>query len=127
MGKEGETGDAYFLRVRLQSGRLASKMGKWSGYWAGAVKAWHLHLERGVKRVYWPSDLYQFQSLNFLEDRRLKLSRGRKLDRTGTRVMQGHVHKRWHEGLELAKSIASHPASLPVGNRFFGSQTPGGS
>ena len=60
-----------------------------------------------------------------LEDRRIRLSRGSKLDRTGTRAGQGHVHKRWHEGLEIAKSIASLSPSLPVGNRFFGTQTSG--
>ena len=95
-------------------------MGRWSSFWAGAIKAWKAHLERGVGKEYWPSQLYSFQGFSFLEDRRVRLSRGTRLDRTGTRAAQGHVHKRWHEGLEIAKSVASKSPSLPVRDRFFG-------
>ena len=116
----GESADAYFLRIRMQSGRLASKIGRWSAFWAGACKAWASHLDRGATDKYWACQIYTYLNFSDLELRRLAFSRGSKRDRTNTRAAQGHVHKRWHDGLELARSVISISPSLPVNSQSFG-------
>ena len=37
--KPGEPADEFFKQKRLQAGRLSSKMGKWSQFRVGAIKA----------------------------------------------------------------------------------------
>ena len=118
--RDDETVDAYFVRVRLQAGRLSSKMGRWSGYWAGALKGWDSHMKNANLDESWIAQLNTFQGLSFLEARRMHFSRGSQRDRTATRAVQGHVHVRWHDGLEAARNITSLNPALPSSSRFFG-------
>ena len=118
--RDEETVDAYFVRVRLQAGRLSSKMGRWSGYWAGAIKGWGTHMKNADLDESWVAQLNTFQGSDFLHARRMEFSRGRQRDRTATRAVQGHVHVRWHDGLEAAKSSNALNPALPSSSRFFG-------
>ena len=114
-----EQPDAYFLMVRLQSGRRCAKAGRFSSYWAGAIKRWDKHLHAASVDTSWSSQISQLFQYHELEAARTSKSRGSKRDRTGTRACAGHVHMRWSEGLEVAKGVPSGNPSLPSKARIF--------
>ena len=99
---------------------MPAKIGRWSSFWAGASKAWAAHLDNHKNDKHWACQIHTHLSYGDMERRRLAFSRGAKRDRTNTRAAQGHVHKRWHDGLELARSVTSISPSLPVNPRRFG-------
>lgn len=115
-----EDPDAFFKRVRQQSGRKSAKVGRFSSFWAGSIKKWHLHLKNAELENSWSAQIYNLFPLSELEASRTANSRGSKRDRTGTRAKQGHVHVRWSEGLELARGVASIAPNLPAKTRLFG-------
>ena len=117
----GETADKYFARKRLQAGRRSARIGRWSSFWAGAIKAWSSHMKCERNCSAWSTQINQYIGKDFLENKRLHLSRGDAFTRTGTRSQSGHVHCRWHDGLEAAKAVASANPSSPSKSRFFGS------
>ena len=90
-----ELADSFFSRLRVQSGKLVLKVGRWSSFWAGSIKSWASHLQRGDQDTYWPCMIFSFHGLSYLESRRRLYSRNRN-SYTHTRDKQGHVQKRWH-------------------------------
>ena len=116
-----ESADAFFGRKRLQAGRLATKMGRFSAFWAGSTKSWNNHLCNADFERSWSSQINSVMSFNRLENLRIANSRAGKRDRTGTRATNGHVHTRWCEGLEAARAIPSLKCALPAKTRIFGS------
>ena len=118
--KADETPDAFFTRQRLQSGRLCSKMGRWSLFWVGALKSWHTHMRDQDFESSWGSQIFSSQTFADLEQLRADNSRAGRRGRTGTRSSQGNVSVRWVEAYELAKSQPSLKVKLPSKTRQFG-------
>ena len=97
---DNESIDRLFTCKRQQAGRLCTKMGRFSAYWAGAIKSWKAHLDNSKFNQYWSAQMACAMSFHRLESLRTANSTGARRDRTGTRANQGHVHLRWCEGVE---------------------------
>ena len=110
----------FFARKRLQAGRLSTKAGRWSLHYAGAVRNWARHLLNADFENYWCAHINTYLSHADLELLRMANSRGSKRDRTNTRSQQGHVHLRWHDGLNVAKGVACLKPVICTNTRFFG-------
>ena len=117
--KPSDSADKHFSNVRLQAGRLSSKTGRWSQYFAGAVKAWHTHLLNADFEHYWGAQISTFMTASDLHALRLKHARGSRRNSTNTRVEQGHVHIRWHDGHENALGVECRKPGLASKTRFF--------
>ena len=115
-----ESIDSLYKRKRMQAGRLCTKMGRFSVYWAGAIKTWKAHLDNSEFNAYWSAQVASAMSYHRLEALRTENSRGSRRDRAGARANQGHVHLRWCEGVERAREVPSFKAALPTQSRLFG-------
>lgn len=101
-----ESAYAFFSRKRLRAGRFSSNGGKWSLHFAGAVKSWAKHLKDVDFNEYWCSQINSYMGFEHMERLRVEKSRGSMRDRTNTRASHGHVHLRWHDGLDTATGVA---------------------
>ena len=104
----GESDNDYFRRRSLRTGRLATKMGRWSTQWAQSVRNWHAHCARAHDAKNWCSHIYSFHGPAWLQQQRQNNSRQGETNRTCTRSTQGKVTRRWFEGHNDAKMIPPH-------------------
>ena len=102
---ESEPYDAFVQRRHCETGRIASKCGRWSVAWAQGVIGWNDHMRRGHDPGAWSPKLLDWHDTTWLALRRLLNSSGAE-SRTRTRAYRGPVHKRWQESLEDAYAIA---------------------
>jgi hypothetical protein len=98
---------ADFCRRRARlAGVHCRQVGLWSIRHATRVLAWRDHLERPANAAAWPAALLHHRGRRWLEQRRLACGSTSVIaGRTGTRAAPDHVHTRWHDGLEYAKTI----------------------
>ena len=100
---------ASFVRRR---GRIVRKhckeKGLWSVRWFQRAVAWDNHLARPGSSRCWSARLRNYHGRDWLMQRRLSFtpSTGSTLaGRTCTRAFPGKVFMRWHDGIELARSV----------------------
>ena len=101
--RNGEPYDALVQLRHRETGRLATKCGRWSTKWAQGVISWNDHLRRGHDRGTWSPKILDWHDQSWLSMRRLLSSRGTE-SLTRTRVYRGVVHKRWQESLDDARA-----------------------
>ena len=110
---DNEAPSDFFRRRSLNSGRLATRHGRWSSYWATHVRRWHDHIMRGNDKNNWCHHIFNFHDGTWLQETRLQQSRGNETCRTNTRNIRGKVSKRWHDGYEEALDT---PLPTPILN-----------
>ena len=99
--KPGINIDKYYRDRAILAGRHASKYGRWSVEWAGAVLRWHAHCNRQHDLDMWHYHILIHHDARWLEAQRLAHGHGI-LSRTRTRLRSGKVASRWSECLEHA-------------------------
>lgn len=104
MGLRMQSGEdpAIFVRRRNRAAaRVAKQHGRWSTLWCKRVTSWHDHLNRPQNSSSWASKTW------LQEQRRVHAVGGHAsftAGRTCTRVSRGVVHRRWHDGVDVARS-----------------------
>ena len=98
---------ASFARRRNREvSQIVGQSGKWSAVWKKRVLAWNAHLQRDRNKHSWAARILHYHGKDWLQEQRRMNSIGQwwsiLAGRTGTRAQAGIVHKRWHDGVDLA-------------------------
>ena len=101
--REDEPIDAFQERRRQESSAMARGMGLWSSEWARSVCNWASHVDRDHDPFTWSKPLLGWRDSNWLFLRRLMNSAINE-SRTRTRAGRGKIHRRWADGLDIAKT-----------------------
>ena len=105
-----EEDPAAFIRRRgREARRVANQSGSWSSVWRRQVTNWSEHLNRGRNAKSWAAQTLHYHGKQWLMDQRQIHSVGQwgslLAGRTCTRVAPGIVHKRWHDGVDVALNV----------------------
>ena len=92
-------------RNRIAS-RTATDCGCWSDTWRKRVTDWNAHLHREPNQNSWAAKTLHYQGKLWLQEQRRLHAVGQNgsliAGRTGTRAEPGIVHRRWHDGVDVA-------------------------
>ena len=94
----------FFSRRHRTAARNLGPTGKWSRLWESDLINCKAHVDRKHDPDSWSPHLLSWMGHHWLSLRRLWHSAFGE-SRTNTRIFRGHVHRRWEEGLKIAKSI----------------------
>ena len=102
-----DTGDFLKRRNRAAAG-VARQQGRYSAVWRKRVIDWHSHLGREVNHSSWAAKTLHYKGKAWLQEQRRIHAVGQHSSliagRTCTRAAQGVLHRRWHDGVDVAQS-----------------------
>ena len=107
--REGEDSASFVQRRNRLASTTARRHGTWSKIWAKKVTDWNSHLQRDRNRHSWAAKVLRFHGAQWLQDQRRIHAVGQQgslvAGRTCTRAFPGIVHRRWHDGVDVAGSF----------------------
>ena len=107
--KSGDDPAALVLRRNRAAASLARRHGLWSAVWKKRVINWNDHLGRELNQNSWAAKTLSYHGKEWLQERRRMHATGSSCSvlagRTRTRASKGIVHRRWHDGVDVAKSV----------------------
>ena len=102
----GEEPEDFLLRRNRLASVTARRHGNWSRIWAKQVTDWNNHLHRDRNKHSWAAKTLHYHDAAWLQDQRRIHAAGEHSSllagRTCTRAFPGIVHKRWHDGVDVA-------------------------
>ena len=105
----GDDPATFVLRRNRAAAGVARRRGLWSSVWRKRVIDWNDHLGRELNKNSWAAKTLTFHGKEWLQEMRRIHSSGASSSlvagRTGTRANRGIVRRRWHDGVDVAKSI----------------------
>ena len=105
----GDDPAAFVLRRNRAAAGVARRRGLWSAVWKRRVIEWNDHLGRERNRNSWAAKTLIFHGSEWLQERRRMHATGSSSSllagRTCTRATRGIVHRRWHDGVDAARSL----------------------
>jgi len=105
----GEDPAAYVQRSNRIASTLAREHGKWSHIWGKRVIDWNSHLKREHNQHSWAAKILKYHGAEWLQDQRRIHAVGENCSliagRTCTRAHRGIVHRRWHDGVDVANLL----------------------
>jgi len=103
-----ETPEGFVRRKNRIVSQAATSTGKWSAVWKSRVGKWSDHLNRAHNGNSWAAKTLHYHGKEWLQKQRIMHAVGQfgsmLAGRTCTRSIQGVIHKRWHDGVDLASS-----------------------
>ena len=106
--RAGEDVGEYCRRRGREAGSLARRAGLWSHLWCKRVVDSSNHLQRERNLSSWASRLLAYKGRTWLQQCRSSMnSASVHSGRTGTRMLPGRVHCRWHDGVDAAEDTLS--------------------
>ena len=103
-----ETPEGFVRRRNRVVCEAATETGRWSATWKSRVCKWNEHLNRAHNGHSWAAKTLQYHGKEWLQQQRILNAVGQfgsmLAGRTCTRSIQGVIHKRWHDGVDLASS-----------------------
>jgi len=103
-----ETPAAFVRRRNLIVSQAATSAGRWSNIWKSRVSKWSQHLNRPRNGNSWAAKTLHYHGKEWLQQQRITHAIGQfgsmLAGRTCTRSFPGVIHKRWHDGVDLALS-----------------------
>ena len=96
---------SYAKRCNRLASSVASQHGRWSSIWRQRVVNWNSHLDRARNHRSWAAKTLLWHGREWLQEQRIANCGqwGSMLaGRTDTRAAPGIVHKRWHDGVDVA-------------------------
>ena len=107
--QHGEDVASFVRRRNRISAQHSKAMGTWSGVWRKRVTDWNDHLNRDRNASSWAAKTLHYHGKHWLQEQRILHAIGEwgsmLAGRTCTRAFPGIVHKRWHDGVDLAKAM----------------------
>ena len=107
--QSGEDPAAFVIRRNRAAASVARRRGLWSAVWKKRVIDWNDHLGRELNKDSWAAKTLMYHGKEWLQERRRMFSTGSSSSllagRTCTRASRGVVHRRWHDGIDIAKSL----------------------
>ena len=101
-----DTPEVYCRRRNRQASQLLNTHGRWSTEACKAFCHWDLHLKRDTANNLWVARILRTRDAAWLQQQREKY--GANSGRTGTRVLHGHVARRWEAAALFARAHLSH-------------------
>ena len=109
MNLRPQPGDDPEMFVRRRNRAAASEArnrGRWSETWRKRVIEWNGHLGRELNQKSWAYKTLHYHGKAWLQEQRRIHAVGQNgsliAGRTGTRAEPGIVHRRWHDGVDVA-------------------------
>ena len=104
--QSGETTEDYYRRRGRVAASHCRRHGQWSARWCNRVLAWNEHLKRERNAQAWPAITLAHHGYQWLLERRASYSStSATAGKTCTRLFPGCPHTRWHDGVELARTL----------------------
>jgi len=104
--QEGEDVAQFLLRSHRFASAKAREHGYWSRTWRKRVTDWNSHLRRESNQDSWASKMLLYHGADWLQEQRRIHAVGQQgsltAGRTCTRSQRGIVHRRWHDGVDVA-------------------------
>jgi len=105
----GEDPATFVQRCNRSASAKAREQGFWSSVWRKRVIDWNDHLRREANRNSWASKILVYHDAEWLQEQRRIHAVGQQgsvtAGRTRTRAQKGIVHRRWHDGVDVASSF----------------------
>jgi len=109
MRHQFEPGDdpaTFAARRNRMAASVARRCGQWSQVWRKRVLDWSAHLNRERNHTSWAAKTLHYHGKHWLQEQRRIHATGASgsilAGRTCTRAGRGIVHRRWHDGVDVA-------------------------